>query len=240
MKILELILATVVPGALWLIIIWLTIPHKTINLKNASKFFLAGVASTALVGAFLSAVPDFYELNSRKVNEIIGLTFGRIAPLEETIKIALFCWAVSGITRLHPASCLAYGAFLGLGFAIIENIDYGAAYGSSVVILRSLTATVLHVGTGIVFAWFYAQSARDHRWSRNRMDVIFKKYPAFQSRLFQTMGLLVCIWIHGHYDFLVLNREPMPQPIFFLILLVVTTWFMARDLQRPNVNNYLR
>lgn len=234
-----LLLSAAIPGLLWLLLIYLTIPYKSTDMKSASRFFIAGAAATAFVSTFLLMCPDYYHIKLKQDFDIFRMAFARIAPLEEGIKIALFIWAAAAVKiKQHPSALLAYGAVLGLGFAVIENLGYGASYGLGVAITRAFTATVLHVGCGITFAWFYLLSIHHKNWSRNRMEIYFSKHPQLRSHIYQALGLFVCIFIHGYYDYILLGKQPFGNALFLLVLLVTATWGMSRSLQKTNVNNF--
>ncbi len=235
----KILLASAIPGAVWLLLIYLTIPHHTIRIKDATKFFIAGVAATAFVGFFLGAFPDYYEVPQRTDLDVFRLAFARISPLEEAIKILLFVWAASALKNaMHPSALLAYGAIVGLGFAMVENVTYGQQYGVGVVILRSITSTILHVGCGIVFAWFYLWSIYIKRFPRTRLELLFNKMPGLRQNAYQILGVAVCVFIHGYYDYILIGKQPFGNSVFFLVLLVTTTWGMAKFVQKQNVNNF--
>lgn len=235
-----LLLSAAVPGFLWLLLIYLTIPYKSTDIKSASKFFVAGAAATSFISVFLLLCPGYYHIELTQDLDIFRMAFARIAPLEESIKIGLFVWIASAIkVKQHPSALLAYGAVLGLGFAVIENIGYAAAYGNGVAITRAFTATVLHVGCGITFAWFYLLSIYHKSWNRNRMDIYFSKHPKIRLYVYQALGLFACVFVHGYYDYILLGKQPFGNAVFLLVLLITTTWGMSRSLQKTNVNNFI-
>jgi RsiW-degrading membrane proteinase PrsW (M82 family) len=234
-----LLLSTAIPGIAWLTLIYFTIPSQPADRKSAAKFFIGGVASILFVTFFLAAVPSYYKVPLKKDMDVFRMAFARIAPLEETVKIVLFMWVASGIQiKQHPTVLLAYGAVSGLGFAMIENLGYGAAYGVSVAVSRSFTATVLHVGCGITFAWFYLMSIQNFRYPRTQLEIYFSKHPKVKAKVYQSFGLLVCVWIHGYYDYAILGNQPIGNSLFVLVLLLVATWGMSYSLTRKNVNNF--
>lgn len=234
-----LLLSTAIPGIAWLALIYLTIPSRSADRKSAIKFFIGGVAATSFVTFFLALAPSYYDIPLKKDMDVFRMAFARIAPLEETIKIVLFLWAASAIRiKQHPTALLAYGAVLGLGFAMVENLGYGAVYGSAVAVSRSLTATVLHVGCGITFAWFYLMSIQNLKYPRTQLEIYFNSHPKAKAKVYQSFGLLVCVWIHGYYDYIILGSQPIGNSLFVLVLLLAATWGMSHSLIRKNVNNF--
>ncbi|MFN7560874.1 MAG: PrsW family glutamic-type intramembrane protease [Prosthecobacter sp.] len=65
---------------------------------------------------------------------------------EEVCKLALFAIFLPWLLRTRaPGRALITGAFVGLGFAIEENVQYYAEHGLSSAITRLLTANFLHI-----------------------------------------------------------------------------------------------
>lgn len=227
-----MILSTLIPGLIWAFIIWITIPHSTTSFRKFLLFFLYGVLSASFVIYFNKFFPEYYSGLSENIDvDVITMTYFRIAPIEELIKALFFIIASVSITRgSHPSVYLGYGALLGLGFAVLENLEYGIMYGSDVAVMRSLTSSVLHVGCGIVFSWFFSLGICTKKWSRNRMDLIFIKYPSLKIVMYSIIGFISCIIIHGQYNYILMS-QPHGNAIFLLFILIASTWAMARNLQ---------
>lgn len=234
----SILLATLIPGIIWVFVIWITIPHTSTSFSKFVQFFLFGVISVGGVVYFDRIFPGFYSSVLPVTSDIgaVSLNFLRTAPLEEVMKfLSFFLMSSLLIGRSgHPSSYLAYGAVLGLGFAVIENIGYGVVYGYNVALMRSLTSSIMHVGNGIILSWFYAMGQIRSTWSRNRMDLIFRKFPVFKAISYSMSGLFCCIMIHGYYNYIIFIESPSGNTIFLLFFIVVLTWAMARNSQIGN------
>jgi RsiW-degrading membrane proteinase PrsW (M82 family) len=72
---------------------------------------------------------------------------------EEVCKLALFALFLPWLLRQRaPGRALITGAFVGLGFAIEENVQYYAEHGLSSAITRLLTANFLHLAMTAITA----------------------------------------------------------------------------------------
>jgi RsiW-degrading membrane proteinase PrsW (M82 family) len=92
---------------------------------------------------------------------IIGVGFR-----EEICKLALASLFMPWLVwRRIPAMALMTGAFVGLGFALEENMDYYADYGNGVVLPRLLSANFMHIAmTGLTTHALYDMlRSRFHR-----------------------------------------------------------------------------
>lgn len=131
--------------------------------------------------------------------------FGGIGLREELCKLALFTPFLPWLLRRRKAGlALVTGAFVGLGFALEENLEYYDPAGGSVVWARFLTANFMHAAmTGIAaHGLFLAVRSGFHRAG----DFI----GAF----------LMVVAAHGLYD-LVLMEDPEWLGISFLHLVVL-------------------
>jgi RsiW-degrading membrane proteinase PrsW (M82 family) len=122
---------------------------------------------------------------------------------EELCKLALAAFFMPWLLhRRSPGAALMTGAFVGLGFALEENLDYYQDHGIGVALVRFLSANFLHVAlTGIA-----THSLYDMLRSR------FARAQAFVS----TLGTLVVA--HALYDY---QSPAMPEISAYLPMLVL-------------------
>ena len=112
----------------------------------------------------------------------------------------------------HPAfnfrfDGVVYSVFVTLGFAAFENILYVFNRGIGVGGLRAFTAVPLHCICGIFMGHFYGTAKIRERMRREQ-----------DKKLFLALSLLVPIFLHGLYDFLLSMGISMLG--FFLLLLI--------------------
>jgi len=91
---------------------------------------------------------------------------------------------------------VVYAAFVSLGFALWENIQYVLSYGFSVAVVRAVTAIPGHACFGIFMGVFYGLAKRaDYRGNHTG------------SGLLRLMSLLFPVFLHGAYDYIATVEE---------------------------------
>lgn len=135
--------------------------------------------SHAARASFARLVPAFaggaaVALAARAVNDLVGagdtdLGFVVVAPAIEECAKALVLLAFAA-RRPHdlrdPATALALGAGVGLGFSVVENLAYalGDANAWGVLVARSVTATPIHAAATAAVAAGASLALRAPRW----------------------------------------------------------------------------
>lgn len=115
------------------------------------------------------------------INWIIG-----VGLREELCKLALAAVFMPWLLhRRQPTLALMTGAFVGLGFALEENLDYYLNAGSGVALARFLTANFMHLAmTGLTTHALY--------------DMLRSRFHRVQQFLGTFAGIVVA---HGVYDY---------------------------------------
>lgn len=119
--------------------------------------------------------------------------------------------------RRVPGRAVLAGAFVGLGFALEENINYYTEYGGGVAFTRLLTANFLHAAlTGIV---------------------THELYVVLRSRFARVEGFLIALpavaIVHGLYDYAL--TSPVEGMSFAgMILLALVAWHFLDVLERES------
>ncbi|MBF0499899.1 MAG: PrsW family intramembrane metalloprotease [Candidatus Riflebacteria bacterium] len=144
-----------------------------------------------------------------KVASCIGL----IGPIEETAK---WCAAV-GAVLLLKLECRAAAVFLaatgaGVGFSVVENLDYLSAYGPEVLFARSLFSTCGHVLFAGVAGFGTAIALSSARSSGRRLAV--RGYTGMIAALF------LAAFLHGMFNLIAFGlsiERSLPSLAFCLI-----------------------
>jgi RsiW-degrading membrane proteinase PrsW (M82 family) len=131
--------------------------------------------------------------------------FGGVGLREELCKLALFLpflpWLLK---KKQPGLALVVGAFVGLGFALEENLDYYDAAGGSVVWGRFITANFMHASmTGIAAHGLYLTV-------RSRFHRVDHFVTAF----------LTVVAAHGLYDLVILEDHELLGMSFLHIVVL--------------------
>ena len=138
--------------------------------------------------------------------------FGGIGLREELCKLLLFVPFLPWLLKKRQAGlALVTGAFVGLGFALEENINYYDASGGSVVLGRFITANFLHLAlTGIAAHGLYVTVRSG-----------FTRVADF------TGAFIGVVAAHGLYDLVIILDRSEQLGIGFLS--VVVLYFIARQ-----------
>jgi len=161
MPLLASILAGIIPMLTYLLIIWKMDKYEPEPLKLIAANFLWGAIGAVILSIagsyfFVLFLQIFSIYESSMVHSVI------IAPVVEEIAKALFLlYIISKRDFDNITDGLVYGAAIGLGFGMSENIFYFITYGTTVenwiflVAVRSTFSAVMHgLATAVVGAFF--------------------------------------------------------------------------------------
>ena len=134
--------------------------------------------------------------------------FGQVAFIEEIAKLGIFLLfdryrRKSQEVHDHPISTMFFVGMVSLGFAVIENIQYGVNSSDPIDTLwwRSITAVVGHMVFGLFMGYWIAMGKMGPRFhDRSLFDIIINKRKRLRNVVFTTVGLFTATILHGIYD----------------------------------------
>ena len=138
--------------------------------------------------------------------------FGVVALAEEGFKmiaLATQTWKNPNFNFKYDG--IVYAVFVGMGFAIFENIKYVLEYGMVTGLLRALTAIPGHCAFAIIMGTFYGSSKYFQSVKNKKMQVLCMLY-----------AIIIPIVGHGLYDFALTisnNVLSVVVSIFYMIIL---------------------
>jgi len=193
----QVLLFSLLAGAIWGALILSLLPHR-----RSVKIFSLAVAALGL--GWISTWPTIWSgiwLDTRFHLEE-GIDFASsllyflvsVGLREEVCKLLLFIPFLFWVRKPgRDIEALIFGALVGLGFAVEENINYFTNYqGSGVVVSRFVSANLLHLTLTGVNALALTRAVRDPgRWT---------------SDFVQTLA--ITIGLHGLYNTLL--SQPIP------------------------------
>ncbi|MES2596016.1 MAG: PrsW family glutamic-type intramembrane protease [Verrucomicrobiota bacterium] len=153
------LLLTLMAAALWYVLLVQHAPKMPWRWSWPIAPIVAGIASIWPTVSMIAWQEDTLGINEEMVSFpydlwhlIIGVGFR-----EEFCKLALAAFFMPWLLhRRSPSLALMTGAFVGLGFALEENVDYYQDYGSGVALTRFLSANFMHVAcTGLTTQALY-------------------------------------------------------------------------------------
>lgn len=198
----SLIVVSLLPGLLWL-----TYFYRKDRFEPEPK----GLILKMFFGGMLLVVPaGFLELiwrtplqEARLTGDLVALflySFFLIGLIEEGVKMIFLGVTIYPHRELdEPVDGIVYGITVGLGFAVLENLFYTQALGFQVGLVRAVVGCLAHAaftGTGAN----YLSLAKK---SNNPEPLLFK-------------ALVVAVFWHGLYDFLLFVDHPVLSFLAFL------------------------
>ena len=162
--------------------------------------------------------------------------FFAVAPREELIKYMSFFFLTRSIKlkNVHPVSVMFYYGMIGLGFAMVENLQYLANYGREVLLIRTFTSTIAHMLFGM-FAGYWIALGRINTGkfgTRSVFGLLMSKNPEFKRLIYLILGLLSAITYHGlwNYNLKTSGNAATTIMILMLFLGLVITKFASLDI----------
>ena len=220
----------------WLI--YIIAPHKSLSLKNSIKFIIGGIFSVVILDFILFLTP-YWDL-TYTYNSFLQQFF-ITAPKEEISKFFMFLIIYKGLddkSQKHPITCMLYLGMLGLGFSLIENINYISKFGFEVLQYRTFGAVFVHMICGLLLGyWIGVSKIKKLKLKiKSTASIYLSSRPKLKSLLYISMGLITSICFHALWNYNILTFVHYSTPIAVLMLMVgfLTCKFLFKDL----VNQY--
>ncbi len=185
-------------------------------LKLIAIVFLWGMLATIPAIAIEIAVDYFFPYSdSTNFFVIVISTLFLIAPVEETLKLLVVKEQIYKNPAFNePLDGIIYCITASLGFAAFENILVIFNEGSETILIRFVTATLLHALTGGIMG-YYLGLAKFHK--KNETSLIMK-------------GLFVAIIIHAAYNIIAAINTPITL-ILLIVFLIIIFFVLSRSIK---------
>lgn len=200
------------PSIIWLLFYLRKDAHPESNVMVLKIFFYGAVSAVAAA---------FLELEIFKVIDgLILKTFLGVALIEEVIKYLVVRWSVLRNQEFdEPLDTMLYMIIAALGFAALENILILWAQEApfylfetfAFTVFRFLGATFLHALCSGALGYFLARSLYDSK----------KRIWLFGC------GLILAIFLHGVYNFSIMNIKGNQRFIIPVIILIALALFVS-------------
>ena len=187
-----MILVSVIPLLLYLLVLKSLDSFRIVHWRWLVVCMAAGCGSCLVAWAF------------SEMSAALAVPFH--APLFEEILKALVALCVMRLFRIvFFAEALCYGAAIGAGFSLVENIIY--IYFSpdmlfATVLFRGLGTSMLHIGCSSLFLVLWLL-AKNNSW----------------KTVFRLWGILPCILIHALYN--LHHFQPLVQMVAVVVIFLV-------------------
>ena len=241
MGIISIMVLSLLPALIYSFIIYITIPYKTINIKNGMVYLVGGFMSVILLLYFFYLFPGWNNIASVITNHKIyplhflhAKTFIQVGLVEELVKLITFIIIEKLLNndkrKYHPLSTMFNVAMISLGFAVVENVSYAmkAFDPLDVILWRSVTAVIGHMVFGLFMGYWIALGRVGTRLkNRSLFDIVVLKSDKLRRRIFILIGLLSAIILHGIYDLHVfINGDRGISTLYMLLImsLLAASW----------------
>lgn len=260
MDILKIVLFSLIPALIYALIIYFTVPYKTIKLKTSLFYLFGGFLSVGLLFLFFEYVPSWNQLALNYSNPLLYpleffhiRNFIQVGFIEELFK--LVCFFIidyyrrrKGDTNDHPLAIMFYVCMVSLGFAIVENFFYGIRQvdmlnqivienSLSVLRWRTITSVLGHMTFGLFMGyWISLGRLKVRLYNRSIFDIVILKRDKIKRILFTLIGLLSATILHGIYDLhLTLNNQQGISTLYiFILMLFLGAFWCFKRLSNSN------
>ena len=141
---------------------------------------------------------------------VVGLT-------EEFFKFAcLMLYPFQKTFFNEPLDGIVYAVMIGMGFATLENIIYGTRMGIGTIGVRAFTAVPAHFVFAVISGYFVGKA----------------KFEKEKRVYYIVVGLLSAVFLHGIYDFFILQQSYEWLMSFSLLVLILSfylSWRMLKE-----------
>ncbi|HIH35898.1 MAG TPA: PrsW family intramembrane metalloprotease [Methanosphaera sp.] len=156
--------------------------------------------------------------------------FGVVAFAEEGFKmiaLATQTWKNPNFNFKYDG--IVYAVFVGMGFAIFENIKYVLEYGLGTGVLRALTAIPGHCAFAIIMGTFYGSSKYFQSIKNKKMQVICMFY-----------AIVIPIVGHGLYDFaLTVSNSALSIVVSIIYMIILDIFALVLLLYQSKHDQYI-
>ena len=185
------IVITVFSAVAWVTALLRLDPHRARKRVDRSMMtlFVLGMLSAAPAYVLSSILP----LDPRAAPPGLSLAIFVFvyAPVEELSKLLLFSLLVTRLRSLRePADGVYQAAAVGLGFAVVENVLYGAWYGPEIALIRATITPLRHM----IYAAAWGLAYSTQRFGRSRLTS--------RGLAVVVLAVLPASLVHGFSNFL--------------------------------------
>lgn len=172
-----------------------------------SPFLLPGVT-----GEHIPLIEPFYQFSK---------AFIVVAFVEEGVKWIALRFGTKNSEHFNSFfDGIIYSAFVSLGFAAFENVQYVAAYGFTTAITRALISVPAHMFFSVFMGYFFSlhivnlKSIQAEK-SLREQGLLPEGQPRIKYGLSGVLSLLIPVLTHGLYDFCLFWNNPLTTLIFY-------------------------
>ena len=223
-----IIFAAILPGIILCIYLWKQDPYPepALQLIKAAIFGMVTCAPVFIVESALQIVLFGDDASPTSLFGTTTEAFLIAGLVEESFKL-LTLWLILSGNRYYDEHIdgIVYAVFVGLGFAMSENILYLFAdieNRQSTAFFRAIFAVPAHYAFAILMGYYYSIYHFVDRSNSNLLKILF-----------------IPVLAHGIYDAIVLSANIVPSISFTLCILLVCFCYKMHKFARDKVEEQL-
>lgn len=183
--------------------------------KNIVKIFLLGALMVIPAGLLEIGIGAGVDAIVGGIAHAFIMSFFVIAPIEELLKyFAVKQWIYRSLEFDEVMDGIVYTVAASLGFATVENLLYVFQHGIQVAIARAFLAVPGHAFFGALMGYYIGRAKFN---KEKEGSLLFK-------------GILLAVFFHGLYDFLLLTQTVLA--LLVIILIITLGLFVRKDLRK--------
>ena len=146
---------------------------------------------------------------------ILALETGLIEEFSKALATIYFAKRLGEVDE--PIDAVLYAMLVGLGFAVIENLQYAIEYGNGTLLWRNIFCIPGHVGYALLWGCGLAQA----RFAKPGTPVLAVIAPT----------LLIAALLHAGYDYVALTASSGTITLYAIIQTIALLWFAHNRLK---------
>jgi RsiW-degrading membrane proteinase PrsW (M82 family) len=208
-----IIAVSIVPGLLWL---WFFYRQDAFEPEPKHLLlFLFGLGMVAVLPALWFELPWrdqlIASLHQHNIKRLAFLSYVIVGGGEETAKLIALYITINWSNEFNePLDGIIYGVTVGLGFASLENLFYASTRGITLGVFRAAVTTLAHASFSGWLGYYMAKAK-------------FRNNPFWMAA-----GLLLAIFMHGTYDFLLLSVSGLFGIIPMALVGIAVLWLLKK------------
>jgi len=156
---------------------------------------------------------------------LLILSYIVVGLSEELVKfLGLMFYAYPQKEFNEPLDGIVYAVMISMGFATLENILYADQFGYQTTIVRAFSAVPAHAAFAVIMG-YYVGMAKFNKPKRIRLVLT---------------GLLIAVFVHGTYDFFILQEYYDWLMVFASLTLAVSVFFSIQLIRLHQFNSPFR
>ncbi len=189
------------------------------------KAFLLGCFSIVPAAAIELFLDNLLHFENIGIWNIVIKAFVIAGLTEELCKFAMLRFHAYRLPEFNePFDGIVYAVFVGLGFATAENVMYVLDGGVGIGILRMFTAVPAHYAFAVIMGYYVGKAKFE---PKNRM-------------LNMTRGVFYATFIHGAYDFFLMQKDFPALAILTVGVLIMAIRISKRSIAELQADSIFR